>query len=125
MNINHYPSKELCKKLTAIWFPPTEYSSTMYHMYTLSTQWNVTIEVDDNKDPVFYFMPNVMEMLDVIPQYTDHGELCIFKDWVAYVLFQQESTDMWGESYKKWKHLPDKLAEMILWLHEKKLISFK
>ena len=53
MNPLHYPSIELCKKLTEAGFPETEYKPTQY----LNSEFNE------------YVCPSVMELLDEMPKY--------------------------------------------------------
>ena len=140
MNPLHYPSLELCKKLTEIGFPKT------FCWYT-----NARPCYDDEEDAMIvekkpfimgydfipteywaerYACPSVMEMLDVIPRVHPEDEWIynfiqrcyqgqnVFQTW--YVPNYHRADNI-CEFY--WT-LPDALAEMILWLVENKHLSF-
>lgn len=120
----HYPSLELCKKLTEIGFPETainyeqlktdEEADFSIWYFAKSSAYNI------------YRCPSVMEMLDVIPR-----EIMKNGFWRWYLSIQ--ATDI---SYSvaflfdwvpRWEYfardtLPNALAEMWLWLKENKYI---
>ena len=118
MNTNHYPSLELCKKLTEVGFPPTEID--------LKSNWEECIEWTMWRPKYVY--PSVLEMLDVIYIPLHHrisiDKMLDIDDWVWYnVSFY--SSEHFNDLLKwfQWT-LPNAIAEMILWLHENNFISF-
>lgn len=104
MNTSHYPSLELCKKLTEIGFPKTDKICEAYPEKYPKTPWNIWLNC--------YYSPSVMEMLDVMPTH----ELEIEDIWNWSVLHSSDNRMVWT--------LPNALAEMILWLHENNYITF-
>lgn len=140
MNPIHYPSLELCKKLTEIGFPTTfqhrwENESTVIWCWEIP-EW-------------FYVSPSVMEMLDVMPKeipYTIkvsrvevpvHRNLVIGKNtlsgwyyckYVYGTMYGRLTDNKIVQFMNTAKHinwtLPNALAEMILWLVENNYISF-
>ena len=115
MNSQHYPSLELCKKLTEIWFP-----TTFQHIG--DSGWTV---IWCGEIPEWMFVsPSVMEMLDVIPWEIKEHYLSIVKQMNGqYDICYQELFVSWELHNTEWT-LPNALAQMILWLHENKYISF-
>ena len=120
MKTEHFPSLELCRKLTEIGFPKTEWVN--YDSY-----WNFYDCYDDrwlSNTSGAYFCPSVMEMLDVI-YLPLHHQLQIekqydFNDWYWYhVCFYNKDILKWFQ----WQ-LPNALAEMILWLYDNKYLTF-
>lgn len=123
MDDKHYPSLELCKKLTEIGFPQTEnfwtdYKFTQvketkeYHWTIRDTIWTSDYEYIRE----FYLCPSVMEMLDVIPK----SDIIIrwnYPDWRVI----HDSKNYWTRD----EFLPNALAEMVLWLNDNNYISFK
>lgn len=122
----HYPSLELCKKLTKIGFPKTEkiYCSTFKiwdDLIPIST-WEFTIA--DEKYNVWYVCPSVMEMWDIIQTYIwkynraddfYKSELRISKYDVSYSQIEEcESIISFPILHNN--TLPDCLAEMVIWL---------
>lgn len=112
MNKNHLPSIELCRKLTEIGFPPT------------SVHYDGPMEY---READIYIIPSVMEMLDVIPtSMIINGN----KQRLKINSVQWEITKFWirfweeTNFYDWYGTLPNALAEMILWLHENKYLSF-
>ena len=105
MNTNHYPSLELCKKLTEIWFP-----TTFKHIW--DSLWTVIwcLEVPE----WMYVCPSVMEMLDVMPNRVEIKHWGI--EW--YVTLADSEWWFFDES------LPDAIAEMYIWLHENNYLNF-
>lgn len=119
MKNNHYPSLDLCKKLTDIWFPRTEKyynpkrESIEYFKWWLLGNWE-------------YWCPSVMEMLDEIPWEIKWDWATIVKNaYWYYVWFDWVYASLWRAN-NNWqvKSLPNALAEMVLWLHETNYISF-
>ena len=115
MNTSHYPSLELCKKLKEISFPHTEFS---YYPEI----WKVMMF---NKNAITHPCPSVMDMLDLIPDKlpkTDEYPMNIYtlEIWKKFVAY---SCEWLARKIFDWT-VPNSLAEMILWLHENKYISF-
>lgn len=145
MKQEHYPSLELCKKLTEIGFPKTQHT---YSFWWDKCEEEFTI-VDEDDDGVsrteFYRCPSVMEMLDVIPDHIAHEE-DEWKGWdyawqgwdyawqllinkrvinIGYDVFYNRLIQEPFNLHKSdTDTLPNALAQMILWLHENKYISF-
>jgi hypothetical protein len=105
MNTTHYPSLELCKRLTCNWFPETE-------------KWEYYPDID-----TYLEKPSIAELLDELPT--------SIKEWWKYLLginwvwtdkrqFNvRYETVYW--SNKIWfqdESLPNALTEMWLWLKE-------
>ena len=117
MNTSHYPSLELCKKLTEIGFPETEQSRR--------------VPINEMETNIYVF-PSLMEMLDVLKLDKHEWELTmpeyikiIQRDVNEYELeFSYGNVYCWKCHYIRGTNLPNALAEMILWLHENKHISF-
>lgn len=110
MNTSHFPSLELCKKLTEFDFPKTEES----------------IELDFTSSPRFLKMPSVMELLDEMPPYIyqwdfeewDTFDFSIFKmENKRYMCRYQFDDEYYLEEFYQ-ETLPNALAEMWLWLKE-------
>lgn len=121
MNTSHYPSLELCKKLTAIGFPKTKEYAVDYH-------WDFV--EDDN-----LVCPSVMEMLDVMPKdiHVLHNKYTwnITPYWFTYAPNQSHSTNeipFFATNISDDSDClsidPNSLAQMILWLYENNYISF-
>lgn len=127
MNTSHYPSLELCKKLTEIGFPMTQ----NIKLFCWDSWYkNAVYNEEIHSDKYDYVCPDIMEMLDVMPNdlsdWIDNAICLIFwKHFDAdtfYVCYQEE----WNtktESYFRWT-LPNTLAEMVIWLYENNYISF-
>lgn len=115
MNTSHYPSLELCKKLTEIGFTTANDSDISFPITEMSYHNGRIIK---NEYTEFWAIknwfscPSVMEMLDVMP-------LGAFK--ITYALNWTIRHD--SDFVTVWE-LPNALAEMILWLHENNYISF-
>ena len=138
MNTNHYPSLELCKKLTKIGFPKTQMERIQNSFFK---DWISMTDKARNElfDPRcfenlcstadvkrHYVCPSVMEMLDVIPENIPDWRDRAFSLWT---LNMWTFGWFWAVQYGEWlwqtKHyveskecFPNALAEMILWLHE-------
>lgn len=133
MNSSHYPSLELCKKLTEIGFPETEKQwriSWFWKEYILSENWIDTEEVKK----FVWVCPSIMEMLDVIPQSIKEWVLQISHDchddwsWDLYWAVEYSAWQSWSfpiescDDDKWW--LPNALAAIVIWLHQNNYISF-
>ena len=132
MNTSHYPSLELCKKLTEIGFPDTGHSTydgkklcepnMVMVRYALS-DYDKLVRVRKEWE---YVCPSIMEMLDVMPNIIDKGSewfyLVISKNSACFERTLYADVFHLCEFYQK---LPNALAEMILWLHENNYINFK
>lgn len=117
MNTSHYPSLELCKKLTEIGFPNTMFYYEWVENFSGKIEYNIMPWHKMYDDE--FVCPSVMEMLDVIP------------DEVDDLVFAME---LWEWGYRNCngylevgfeKSTPNALAEMILWLYENKHLTFK
>lgn len=119
MKTEHYPSLELCKKLTEIGFHKTE--SWFVEIWEMN--WIQRVQLCTTKWEITYVCPSVMEMLDVIPRMLKIGlddcQLFCNKTWAMY---EAKHNELWGIIF--FKVLPNALAEMILWLHENNHIKF-
>lgn len=132
----HYPSIELCKKLTKIWFPETQMERIQNSFFK---DWISMTDKARNElfDPRcfenlcstadvkrHYVCPSVMEMWDIIPTYIwkynraddfYKSELRISKDDVSYYQIEEcESIISFPILHNN--TLPDCLAEMVIWL---------
>lgn len=116
MNTSHYPSLELCKKLTEAWFWHTE----KVHLTPFPENrpsWEIeTIIIDSDKTHYFewevdiYVAPSVMELLDCTP--IDKIDIWYsYPDW-RLKLKENTTSDVRNETF------PNALAEMWLWLKE-------
>ncbi len=118
MKTEHYPSLELCKKLTEIGFP-----TTFQHIG--DSGWTV---IWCGEIPEWmYVSPSVMEMLDVMPDTIAQEYLLNFwknNDSQYWVQYEEVNGHSIWECWKWFSNLPNALAEMILWLHENKYITF-
>jgi hypothetical protein len=110
MNPSHYPSLELCKRLTETWFPKTEKIIEINQNEYPKTMWNIWVNC--------YYSPNIAELLDELPWEIEGCYLSIVKqfDW-CYDISYQELFVSW-ELHKTLWTLPNALAEMWLWLKE-------
>ncbi len=115
MNNSHYPDLERCKKLTEVGFPETDKEMTK--------NWDIVLE-NTMMRPVC-LCPSVMEMLDIIPNPIEidwnKSFLSFCKTCATYSWYEYEDENMLFEAYQP---LPNALADMILWLHENKHITF-
>ena len=106
MNPLHFPSLELCKKLTEVWFPETKHYVSD-SMKTSLHAWQ-------------YVYPTIMEMIDIIPR----GRwIEILQD--GWFVVKQSYTDEWDESECIENELPNALAKQILWLKENNYLPTK
>lgn len=121
MNTNHYPSVWLCVQLTKIWFPKTEKS--------YSTEDNINFIIWESGSIV---CPNIMEMLDVMPDFPKRDNLewfidIDFKNGISSITITY-SHESWPITFSDtpiyyWT-LTDWIASMILWLHENNYLNF-
>lgn len=127
MNTTHYPSLELCKKLTEIGFPISE----KFWQY-----WKIC---DTFHDCMIHseasVCPSVMEMLDVMPRdinvWPHEYTWNITPYWFTYAPNQSHSTDKipffatdMSDDSAGISIDPNAFAEMILWLHDNKYLTF-
>lgn len=124
MKTEHFPSLDLCKKLTEIWFPETHY---LYLAdWTYVRDW--FIWTTDEKNLWFNAVcPSVMEMLDEIPIEIKKDDI-----WYMLVVWGNWCVQYYPDNFNsfhipladfRW-NIPNALAEMILWLHKNNYISF-
>ena len=110
MNQSHYPSLELCKRLTEANFPSTEkciwdsWSIYPYPAESFNLPW---------ESLVAYRCPSIAELLDKLPEEIDTYELVIYKNnsWYWSIKKMPPLIDVEGT-------IPNALAEMWLWLIE-------
>ena len=127
MKTEHAVSIELCKKLTSIGFPETEKimevlpSWWINHIYDSQSTRLSTDEYFPE-----YVCPSVMEMLDVIPDFikahNDEYWFSMTKGNAKYAINRDEYYD--EEFFCGYWTLQNALAEMVIWLHENKYITF-
>lgn len=117
MKKEHFPSLELCKKLTEIGFPETEnrISDEWIHTEEQYINWDIPSEN--------YVCPSVMEMIDVLPEiiedkYGIDYRLSISPHGCWYEEFCNDTIGLF-----QWK-IPKALAEVTIWLYENKYITF-
>ena len=135
----HYPSLELCKKLTEAGFPRTEMYIGEYRHTQLNKEFEVTIrdscyEWDYETFRNVWFCPSVMELLDEMPNWITIK----YKDWDVwnYKLeigrqWTSESIEAYYVHYVEWNWayafylntLPNALSEMWLWLKENNYLT--
>ena len=106
MNPLHYPSIELCKKLTEAGFPETEYKPTQY----LNSEFNE------------YVCPSVMELLDEMPKYVKWIPLQV-DYWTGQWTYCTHCYVKYSWLNYTWLDLPNALAEMWLWLKENNYLT--
>ena len=125
MNPLHYPSLELCKKLTEAGFPKTElfYSEWKHTQIQKEYKWIIT----DTINPWDYetykdinVCPSVMELLDELPR---SKNLEIEFRWIEVIV--KYTDDRYLKHSFRWNLLPNALAEMWLWLKENDLLPKK
>lgn len=118
MNTSHYPSIELCAKLTEIEFPKTEKLLTSFWIY------NNNSNLDSIQSEVEYTCPSVLEILDNINLWSCY-ELIIKKqyDYDLWYCYNVEFKYIEGCTMKSFKwNYPDALAEMYIYLYKKRYI---
>jgi len=131
MNPAHYPSLDLCKKLTEEGFPQTEMYIWEFRHRQLNKEFEITIrdncyEWDYEEFRNFSFCPSIAELFDELPTWRNltpiveivtNELLCpvrlISADWEFIKAFWWNETD--------W--IPNALAEMWLWLKENNLLN--
>lgn len=125
MNTSHYPSIELCKKLTEIGFPTT-------FQHTWDSLWTVIwcLEVPE----WMYVCPSVMEMLDVMPKSFVYEHKLFKRAYELEIKWNNYASKYMVEYYcfvnrecliNYTDNLPNALASMILWLHENSYLPKK
>ena len=140
MNPLHYPSLELCKKLTEEGFPNTE------KCWARSLKWDDTkktfpYELSSRPTPWGYYVAaSVMELLDELPCMISWENKYLSERYpekdIGYILFMQKYYHCYRVSYFNkffWdykhyidsKNYADSLAKMWLWLKENDLLPKK
>ena len=126
MNPLHYPSLELCKKLTLAGFPDTEMEYTEFTpIWNFEEteivdfkKWDWHIMWADFTEWSWYRCPSVMELLDEIPAEINWFALKIRQPRKYTVEYSCNSDKIFSSVWT----LPNALAEMYLWLKENKYI---
>lgn len=78
MNSSHYPSLELCKKLTEIGFPKNTDAVFHKNLDDNPRHWDSSTMQRIH----YYVCPSVMEMLDVIPEEVNDWSLAMnWRGW--------------------------------------------
>lgn len=133
MNPLHYPSLELCKKLTEELFPHNteHYEWAFYYDYpngrNFISDWN-PVWLPENPYQQ-YLCPSVMELLDELPSEIT-TEIPVFlsidkcNDGHYLVCYSDNGIQKWSQIFKR-ETLPNALAEMWLWLKENDLLPNK
>ena len=105
MNQNHYPSLELCKKLTEMGFPKTE---------KCYNDAEIRNDIEYTRDAEYNVCPSIAELLDELKEKV----ICIesIQDWVYEVSVQIPVLNRY-ESDFQWT-LPNALASMYIWLKD-------
>jgi len=130
MNPLHYPSLELCKKLTEAGFPRTEYQYEKNNNKRSQAFWDIKFWNNwysylSNDWLLEAVCPSVMELLDELPWFIET------EDWICRLILRKER---WWENWYYDKNnsamifndnLPNSLAEMWLWLKEDDLLPKK
>ena len=110
-----FPDLELCRELTKIWFPNTEYRASRFYLNWKMIFWNSSISPNELLE---YVCPSIQELLIQIPFIKD-TEFTIER--------------MWENLYFCWLKplcatpddtLPNSLSMLIIWLHENKYLTF-
>lgn len=121
MNPSHYPSLELCRKLTEAGFP--EETSCHFRRNNSDIYEHTFWPWDDAS----YVCPSVMELLDEMPDTIAQEYLLHFwknNDRQYWVSYQEVEWKHWLWECGKWfETLPNALAEMWLWLVENGYIN--
>lgn len=109
MNQNHYPSLELCKKLTEARFPKTE---------KCFNDNEIRNDFDYTRDAEYNVCPSIAELLDEMPERIKWWEFQMWKKECWY--FKDDATDNvhYPVIVFNKRSLPNALAEMWLWLKE-------
>lgn len=135
MNTNHYPSLDLCKKLTEAGFPETDQiqvrSVWRYVTWPNAGQWfEFKIQRRPRPwDPVTcdckeeYYCPSVMELLDKMPK--DYSDTFVSSFKITIDMRNEEQwatisvTKNGATNYEEFTWtFPNALASMWLWLKE-------
>ena len=129
MKESHYPSLELCKKLTEAGFPETE------NVWLDSKEWAFVWwsesfrlwglkKIHEEYWYTFYRCPSIAELLDELPQsiHIWHHEytLNITPYSITYIPNQSHSADI---PLLPWINVPNALTEMWLWLKENNYLT--
>lgn len=139
MNPSHYPSLELCKKLTENWFPETEMEYTeFYPIWNFEEKeivdfkkWDFHIMGSDFSEWSWYKCPSIAELLDELPDdkiYKDKYSIYWLEIYKNIVQYANHSTDIDAEPIILQRYewtIPNALAEIWLWLKENDLLPKK
>lgn len=120
MNTSHYPSLDLCKKLTANGFPRTE-MWLLDFWYDRANQWDIMpydfcLDCEDYEWTT-YRCPSIAELLDELPEWMIEFER-IGKEWKIWYWYEDENPHIIYSI-----NLPNALAEMYLWLKENNYLT--
>ncbi len=120
----HYPSLELCKKLTEAGFPRTEYQYEQNNNKRSQAFWDIKFwnnwySYTDNNWLLEAVCPSVMELLDVFPTEINWFALKIRQPRKYTVEYSCNSDKIFSSVWT----LPNALAEMWLWLKENNYLT--
>lgn len=127
MNSSHYPSLELCKKLTDAGFPETEAIFIQKDMFSDDFRMIYDWDCSQYEDECYSKLrcPSVMEMLDVMPnQISDGFEKHYLIIWKNYAWYERTRDGEVLNLCEFYQWTPDALAYCVLWLQENNYISF-
>jgi len=128
----HYPSLELCKKLTEAGFPQTENEWKTWQDWLI--KWILPAKI--KKKWLWGLLtwrrcPSIAELLDELPKSieTEDLEYYLYIDVTNDKVYYTDDNCWSCESELLiehfWEHLPNALAEMWLWLKENNLLPNK
>lgn len=141
MTLLHYPSLELCKKLTEAWFPTTEYQYEKNNNKRSQAFWDIKFwnnwySYTDNNWLLEAVCPSVMELLDEMPKeiflnelkysltiLSDNNWKYAGRDYVTQYWVRYETIHLKILKNIHWWNLPNSLAEMWLWLKENNYLT--
>lgn len=127
MNPLHYPSLELCKKLTEIGFPKTYMKMHWNEKYWFEpcTQWSFLSSLTGSVWKTYdYRCPSVMEMLDVMPKSIEIANTKYLQLEFIWDCSVRYKWDRYATVASRDESISNALAEMILWLNENKYLTF-
>ena len=130
MNPLHYPSLELCKKLTEAWFPETKYFWWWNHD---TCKYDI---MESYCEDYQWVCPSVMELLDEMPKeiflnelkysltiLSDNNWKYAGRDYVTQYWVRYETIHLKILKNIHWWNLPNALSEMWLWLKENNYLT--
>lgn len=120
MNTSHYPSLDLCKKLTEAGFPETEKVwAKIFQFKKEDLEYDISDRYSDMLWECIwdYICPSIAELLDELPEWMIEFER-IGKEWKIWYWYEDENPHIIYSI-----NLPNALAEMYLWLKENNYLT--